>query len=1757
MYFAYGFPKSYRILAGVNFNDEVVYASFNGSDNLVIVTSTTIQLWNGGQQKIKLGELVRDEDSIEEEGVSIRAWWCPSRRVIAVATRLGHILFFGLHSTKEILWKSPNGVEARKVVIYLQNSTYLPEINMFLAEIGEKQGEERQFNVESGGNINSKDSSLGVVDRVADLCGDAKSLGVILENGTILSFSWAAKLRCSASPLLNSSQNSNGRSSRNRLRRGFSSPTDDEEEENDAAINGTGTSLSTAATTASAPPWLADAYNQDDSLPLPTPIDTQDVPIAVRGVSYAPAAQLMTIVLQDGRVAVLSLPIGGLSEIEHARCLRWIYKPTSHAVRAVTAAVQPSGHYIAVGVAHGRVAIYSMTRILTPVNAPGGKYQQNSRPTSTITTTSQQNLHHRSSMDSSRITCVQESSSGGHGVGYGSAGQPEPDHILSLTEWGYSSSLLGPANVLRWSPDGKVVAAGYGYRGLAVWTPSGCRVMCTLRQAAQGMAVGNGGCVSTGAGGILRGMRGVEEDGSRLESNKASDFESLETEIGSPSGLNPHYGAATTTPAPTTTTSASGGAASTSTGAATGILEGGVAALAWSQHGYSLMVVEAPPLIGSPSPVAVLTEQPQPQQLQQQQQQLLEICFARAVHSGHRVAEARPLGPAGGAANEQQQGGGAYPSTSGGLHQQQSASPEGAFVLQGADRLLLVLETMPSSVAAVHAGLLDASEAEAVLHWQPDLTLQHVRLPQEYLDSAFPILHVAVSPGSRDIAVAGTRGLAVLNCKTRKWRLFGDAMQERRVKTHALTWLPRGIVAAIASVDETTTSKPTSSVISRGGKLAFSSSSSSGVSLATSGGALSPSLSATPTLLLFPRDHLDFSSLVARYPLPQLPAAVDAVGPFLALAYAPLEICLLRVDFLDQQQKSTGAGATKAGATSAPKATLTSIRELNILGLGGPLQELTLLPPSLLPATEEENEQEEEQNNGTGTGAKVDGWLNKSISSNAVSQIKFEEGPSHCVLLRGGGILSVLDLQNGTESVLSDQIESYWVPQSSGSKPVLPAPTTTTTPAAFSPLLSAVGRRDSAAAMPIDEVNSPAAKGAAWLERRTSDAAAAAAAMSSDELAAMAAAAASIGIGRAGSGGLGGSYGSTSLLFGSGGVVDEEPPPVEMPWWTYGARGMQLWFPSSLFDPSWGRSNFSGSTSGSHHSLVNNSAAASFAASARGGANATDPELEFDKEVYPLGISLAEVSIVGMMQRTARSGRFPTNSPPAFSLHPHPESQPVLPCLLRRLLEQGRAADALELATRHSRGPHFARSLEWLLFTTLEADADAPKDVVARRVRFASPKAVTAEERTRVFEPPAAAAPCALPADRMGVPEKRKKAAMRGVAGPLLISAARLVQQFPQSSEIVVSVARKTDAQLWPALFAAAGSPAALSEGLLSNGALQTAACCLLIVDRVEGASKAHGLALRLVRSALTASSYGLAADLLKFLMPPGENELAELTSPGQSGLVNNTGAPSTKQQHQKGENVQQQQEQNNSGGSVSWLWSYFTGADKVPAGNTASAAGGPTPAATTGTENGPAPSQEDSITRRLHRAASAGSLADGSDSDGNVAELGAAVSAWKVMGRHAWKLLDSGALRELASFGAAMSNLHGGLPALLSTAAGEVPLSLAHTTPSAAAIASALFVASNEFATAAESDVDAAAAAESLEMTCAAAGCVNHAMALALMLGDTVAVEAFAADQPRVWSLLAELIANDVHLCAFSGLLSAPTTPLMGGFDAGGFKND
>jgi hypothetical protein len=51
----------------------------------------------------------------------------------------------------------------------------------------------------------------------------------------------------------------------------------------------------------------------------------------------------------------------------------------------------------------------------------------------------------------------------------------------------------------------------------------------------------------------------------------------------------------------------------------------------------------------------------------------------------------------------------------------------------------------------------------------------------------------------------------------------------------------------------------------------------------------------------------------------------------------------------------------------------------------------------------------------------------------------------------------------------------------------------------------------------------------------------------------------------------------------------------------------------------------------------------------------------------------------------------------------------VLPALLRRLLQQPALPEALALAKRHEGGPHFKRSLEWLLFTTLDMEGSKCK----------------------------------------------------------------------------------------------------------------------------------------------------------------------------------------------------------------------------------------------------------------------------------------------------------------------------------------------------------------------------------------------------------------------------------------------------------------
>ncbi|RMZ57736.1 hypothetical protein APUTEX25_003265, partial [Auxenochlorella protothecoides] len=101
----------------------------------------------------------------------------------------------------------------------------------------------------------------------------------------------------------------------------------------------------------------------------------------------------------------------------------------------------------------------------------------------------------------------------------------------------------------------------------------------------------------------------------------------------------------------------------------------------------------------------------------------------------------------------------------------------------------------------------------------------------------------------------------------------------------------------------------------------------------------------------------------------------------------------------------------------------------------------------------------------------------------------------------------------------------------------------------------------------------------------------------------------------------------------------------------------------------------------------------------------------------------------------------------------------------------------------------------------------------------------------------------------------------------------------------VVAVARKTDAALWPALFAAVGSPFRLAQSLLDQGAPEKAAACLLVINHLEGPGTAQNLAVQVVREAVRSQRYALAAEAIRFLTPPGEEGLLQAV-----GLVGRQG---------------------------------------------------------------------------------------------------------------------------------------------------------------------------------------------------------------------------------------------------------------------------
>jgi WD40 repeat protein len=223
----------------------------------------------------------------------------------------------------------------------------------------------------------------------------------------------------------------------------------------------------------------------------------------------------------------------------------------------------------------------------------------------------------------------------------------------------------------------------------------------------------------------------------------------------------------------------------------------------------------------------------------------------------------------------------------------------------------------------------------------------------------------------------------------------------------------------------------------------------------------------------------------------------------------------------------------------------------------------------------------------------------------------------------------------------------------------------------------------------------------------------------------------------------------------------------------------------------------------------------------------TDPELEFDKEVYPLGLFPNINSIIGISQH---SSNIPHDSSHGF--HPLPKSHPVLSPMVRYLLSHGAKVEARELAKRSTSHPHFSHSLEWLVFTVLEKEYSM--STREREIRELNSKSCYT---------------------------------LTGVVD--------LIKDFSNFVDVIVRVARKIDPIHWKLLFSQTGEPSFLFEKALRCRSYGTAAGFLVIVETLEGPDLGQECALNLLQETLQEGEYDLTGELVRFLVRSARDMLS------------------------------------------------------------------------------------------------------------------------------------------------------------------------------------------------------------------------------------------------------------------------------------------
>lgn len=230
-----------------------------------------------------------------------------------------------------------------------------------------------------------------------------------------------------------------------------------------------------------------------------------------------------------------------------------------------------------------------------------------------------------------------------------------------------------------------------------------------------------------------------------------------------------------------------------------------------------------------------------------------------------------------------------------------------------------------------------------------------------------------------------------------------------------------------------------------------------------------------------------------------------------------------------------------------------------------------------------------------------------------------------------------------------------------------------------------------------------------------------------------------------------------------------------------------------------------------------------------------------------------------------------------------------LPPLLRYHLERRDLRSALAFASYYNSLVYFAHALEVLLHSVLEDTVDA---IAAERSEAALAEGQEGHEASTVAEAlegskeskdtDAARRPEGTESTAADEEPGRSKSGTYAQLGKSALAipkittptpdqtatlslVATFLDHFPESLDVVVGCARKTEFEHWSLLFGVVGAPRDLYERCIASGALRSAASYLLVMHTLEEADDAQDT-VRLLRLAIEQDETQLCKELLRFL---------------------------------------------------------------------------------------------------------------------------------------------------------------------------------------------------------------------------------------------------------------------------------------------------